>query len=182
MVRRLPGDVAVRSKSNGIQAPTVDTAMTPESRQLVKDSWEKVEPVSEVAAALFCGRLFELDPELRPLFRGGMDEQGRKLMQTLTVVVRGLDRLDALLPAVETLGRRHAGYGVQDAHYETVAQALLWTLERGLGDAFTPAVAGAWAQAYDVLATVMKRAAAGAPGLPSTGAAAGSQGRALAAD
>ncbi|HST62335.1 MAG TPA: globin family protein [Longimicrobium sp.] len=155
--------------------------MTPESKQLVKDSWEKVEPISEVAAALFYGRLFELDPELRHLFRGDMEEQGRKLMQTLTVVVRGLDRLDALLPAVETLGRRHAGYGVQDAHYETVAQALLWALERGLGDGFTPAVAQAWAEAYDILATVMKRAAAGASGM-TIGPAAGMPSRALAAD
>lgn len=147
---------------------TVDTEMTPESKQLVKDSWEKVEPIQDVAAALFYGRLFELDPALRHLFRGDMTEQGRKLMQTLTVVVRGLDRLEGLLPAVEALGRRHCGYGVQDSHYETVAEALLWTLERGLGDAFTPATRDAWVQAYDVLATVMKRASAGMPGLPST--------------
>lgn len=156
--------------------------MTPESKQLVRESWQKVEPVSEVAAALFYGRLFELDPRLRQLFRGDMEEQGRKLMQTLTVVVRGLDRLDALLPAVEALGRRHAGYGVHDAHYETVAQALLWALERSVGESFTPAAADAWAQAYGVLAAVMKRASAGAPGLPSTGWAAGLQRRALAAD
>ena len=157
--------------------------MTPESKRLVKDSWERVEPISEVAAALFYGRLFELDPELRHLFRGDMEEQGRKLMQTLTVVVRGLDRLDALLPAVEALGRRHGTYGVRDAHYETVEQALLWTLGRGLGEDFTPAVRDAWAQAYDTLATVMKRASAGAPGLPSTGPMAdGVQRRALAAD
>jgi hemoglobin-like flavoprotein len=147
---------------------TADTEMTPESKKLVKDSWEKVEPIQEAAAALFYGRLFELDPALGHLFRGDMAEQGRKLMQTLTVVVRGLDRLEDLLPAVEALGRRHCGYGVQDSHYETVAQALLWTLERGLGEAFTPATRDAWAQAYDLLATVMKRASAGMPGLPPT--------------
>jgi hemoglobin-like flavoprotein len=157
--------------------------MTPQSKQLVKDSWEKVEPVTEVAAALFYGRLFELDPELRHLFRGDMEEQGRKLMQTLTVVVRGVDRLDALLPAVEALGRRHAGYGVRDAHYQTVGQALLWMLERCVGDGFTPAVAQAWAQAYDVLATVMKRASAGASRMPAIGPAAAGMGvRAHAAD
>lgn len=142
--------------------------MTPESKRLVKDSWAQVEPIQEVAAALFYGRLFELDPSLRHLFRGDMAEQGRKLMQTLTVVVRGLDRLDDLLPAVEALGRRHGAYGVHDAHYATVADALLWTLERGLGARFTPAVRDAWAEAYTLLATVMKRAAAGMPAVPPT--------------
>lgn len=142
--------------------------MTPESKRLVKESWEKVAPISEVAAALFYGRLFELDPSLRHLFRGDMAEQGRKLMQTLTVVVRGLDRMDDLVPAVESLGRRHGAYGVQDGHYDTVAAALLWTLERALGDGFAPAVRDAWAEAYGLLATIMKRASAGVPGLPRT--------------
>ncbi len=180
MVRRLPNDATIQENERDPRR-TADTAMTPESKRLVKDSWEKVEPISEVAAALFYGRLFELDPELRHLFRGDMEAQGRKLMQTLTVVVRGLDRLDALLPAVEALGRRHAGYGVQDAHYQTVAQALLWALERSVGDGFTPAVADAWAQAYDMLATVMKRASAAAPGMPAIGPA-GLRVRAQAAD
>lgn len=140
--------------------------MTPESKQRVKESWERVEPIREIAAALFYGRLFELDPALRHLFRGDMAEQGRKLMQTLSMVVRGLDRLDELLPAVEALGRRHGAYGVRDEHYETVKQALLWTLERGMGDGFTPAVRRAWAEAYDLLAEVMKRASAGVPAVP----------------
>jgi hemoglobin-like flavoprotein len=143
--------------------------MTPEREQLVRDSWEKVEPIGEVAAALFYGRLFELDPTLRFLFRGDMAEQGRKLMQTLSVVVRGLDRLEELVPAVEALGRRHGAYGVQDSHYETVKASLLWTLERGLGAEFTPAARHAWTEAYGLLATIMKRAAAGMPGLPPTG-------------
>jgi hemoglobin-like flavoprotein len=140
--------------------------MTPEHKRLVKDSWAQVEPVSDVAAALFYGRLFELDPGLRHLFRGDMAQQGRKLMHTLTVVVRGLDRLEGLLPSVEALGRRHGAYGVQDAHYETVEQALLWTMERVVGEGFTDDAREAWSQAYEVLATVMKRASAGAPGLP----------------
>lgn len=144
--------------------------MTPESKQLVKDSWAHVEPISEVAAALFYGRLFELDPSLRHLFRGDMAEQGRKLMQTLTVVVRGLDKLNDLLPAVELLGRRHGTYGVRDAHYETVQQALLWTLERGLGDGFTPAVRDAWTEAYALVAAAMKRASAGSPVSPAANA------------
>jgi hemoglobin-like flavoprotein len=104
-----------------------------------------------------------LDPGLRHLFRSpDMAEQGRKLMQMLTVVVKGLDRLDQLIPAVQALGRRHVGYGVHDGHYETVGRALLWTLQQGLGDDFTDAVREAWTQAYTVLADVMK-AAAGEP-------------------
>ena len=137
--------------------------MTPESKLLVRESWARVEPIGEVAAALFYGRLFELNPELRHRFHGDMAEQGRKLMQTLTVLVRGLDRLDDLLPAVQSLGRRHGAYGVRDAHYTTVEQALLWTLERALGDAFTPAVRGAWTEACGKVASLMQRPPAGAP-------------------
>jgi hemoglobin-like flavoprotein len=133
--------------------------MTPEVKKLVQESWAKVEPVSAVAAALFYGRLFELAPSLRPMFRGSMQEQEKKLMQTLTVVVRGLDRPDQLVSQVQALGRRHAGYGVADAHYGTVAQALLWTLEQALGDAFTPQVRDGWVQAYTLLAGVMQSAA-----------------------
>jgi hemoglobin-like flavoprotein len=142
--------------------------MTPESKRLVQESWARVEPIADTAAGLFYDRLFEIDPALRPLFRGDLREQGKKLMQMLTVVVRGLNRLDQLVPAVEALGRRHAGYCVTDAHYDTVAAALLWTLGAGLGDAFTPAVRDAWTEAYTLLATVMKRAAAGEPGVPPT--------------
>jgi hemoglobin-like flavoprotein len=142
--------------------------MSPEGKWLVKNSWEQVEPIREIAAALFYGRLFELDPSLRHLFHGNMAEQGRRLMQTLTVVVRGLDRLDQLVPAVEALGRRHGAYGVQDSHYETVEQALLWTLERALGSAFTPALRAAWTDAFRLLAEIMMRGAAGVPGLPAT--------------
>jgi hemoglobin-like flavoprotein len=142
--------------------------MTPESKKLVQESWTLVEPIADTAAALFYGRLFELDPSLRPMFRGDLKEQGKKLMQMLTVVVRGLDRLDQLVPAVEALGRRHAGYGVRDEHYHTVATALLWTLGQGLGDAFTAPVKAAWVEAYTLLATVMQRAAAGVSALPPT--------------
>jgi len=134
--------------------------MTPQQVALIKESFAQVAPIAETAAELFYGRLFELDPALRPMFRGNMKEQGKKLMQTLAVVVNGLERLDSLLPAVEALGRRHAGYGVQDAHYATVATALLWTLEQGLGDGFTSQVREAWTTAYLALAGVMQKAAA----------------------
>ncbi|CAN5766391.1 hypothetical protein BH11GEM2_BH11GEM2_10810 [soil metagenome] len=118
-------------------------------------------PIADQAATLFYGRLFELDPSLRSLFTStDMAEQRKKLMQMITVAVRGLDHLDQIVPAVQALGRRHGGYGVTDSHYDTVGAALLWTLEQGLGDAYTPAVHEAWATTYGTLASVMKSAAA----------------------
>ncbi len=134
--------------------------MHPEQIVCIQSSFAQVLPIADVAAALFYQRLFELDPRLRPLFSGDLSEQGRKLMTMLQVVVNGLTRLDALIPAVQTLGRRHVGYGVTDEHYETVGEALLWTLHQGLGEHFTPNVAAAWATAYALLADVMKQAAA----------------------
>lgn len=134
--------------------------MTPTQIALVQQTFEQVKPIADTAADLFYQRLFQLDPALRPMFRGDMQEQGRKLMQMLSVAVAGLTRLDTLVPAVEALGRRHVGYGVQDAHYATVGAALLWTLGQGLGDDFTPDVEAAWATAYGVLSSVMQNAAA----------------------
>jgi nitric oxide dioxygenase len=87
--------------------------------------------------------LFELDPSLRRMFPADLAEQKTKLMLTLKFAVNSLSRLDQLVPAVQALGRRHAGYGVKNEHYNTVALALLWTLEQGLGDAFTPEVKAA---------------------------------------
>lgn len=127
---------------------------------LVQRTWEQVVPIADTAAQLFYDRLFELDPSLRAMFaHSDMTEQRKKLMQMITVAVRGLGRLDELLPAVQALGRRHVNYGVTDAHYGTVGAALLWTLERGLGDGYTAEVHTAWAATYDTLATVMRGAA-----------------------
>ena len=127
---------------------------------LVQRTWNMVLPIADDAAALFYGRLFELDPSLRGMFRQtDMAEQRKKLMQMITVAVKGLERLDELVPAVEALGRRHGGYGVTDAHYATVGAALLWTLEQGLGKEFTPEVHDAWAATYGTLASVMQNAA-----------------------
>jgi hemoglobin-like flavoprotein len=134
--------------------------MTPESQRLVRESFAKVAPIAPVAAAMFYDRLFELDPMLRPLFKGDMAEQGRKLMSMIGVAVANLGRLDAIVPAVRDLGRRHAGYGVQQSHYDTVATALVWTLEQGLGDDFTPAARQAWVEAYTILAGTMQEAVA----------------------
>jgi hemoglobin-like flavoprotein len=129
--------------------------MTSVEIQLVKDSFRQIVPIADQAAALFYARLFELDPALRQLFRGDMREQGRKLMTMIAVAVQSLERIETLVPAVRQLGARHAGYGVTEDHYATVGAALLWTLEKGLGPAFTPAVREAWTTTYSLLANTM---------------------------
>ena len=135
--------------------------MSPEQIGLVRSTWEQVVPIADAAARLFYQRLFEAEPELRHLFAGtDMEQQRRKLMQVLSVAVAALDRLDALRPALEELGRRHVGYGVEDSHYDLVGGALLWTLEQGLGDGYTASVRDAWTAAYSTLATIMRAAAA----------------------
>ena len=137
--------------------------MTPEQIALVQSTWMQVVPIQATAASLFYGRLFELDPSLRPLFKTDIAGQGDKLMKMIDAAVTGLTDLGALVPAVEALGKRHVGYGVEDQHYDTVASALLWTLDKGLGPAFTPEVKAAWTETYVTLATVMKKAAAEVP-------------------
>jgi hemoglobin-like flavoprotein len=132
--------------------------VTTAQKILVQESFAAVATIADDAAILFYQRLFELDPSLRPLFRGDMAEQRKKLMQMLTAAVKGLDRLDQLVPVVKDLARRHGGYGVVDKHYDTVAEALLWTLEMGLGRGFTPEVKEAWTAVYTLLATTMKDA------------------------
>ena len=127
---------------------------------LVQNSFAVVAPIADDAAVLFYRRLFEIDPTLQAMFRGDMADQRRKLMQMLSAAVKGLNHIDRLIPAIEDLGRKHAGYGVEEHHYETVANALLWTLEKGLGTAFTPDVREAWTTVYGLLASTMARAAA----------------------
>ena len=130
--------------------------MTPQQQDLIRSTWAQVAPISDVAARLFYERLFKLDPSVRRMFAfTDMESQRRNLMQTLAVVVKSIDSLETLIPAVEALGRRHVGYGVQPGHYATVGQALLDTLELGLGDAFTPEARAAWTEAYELLAGVM---------------------------
>ena len=133
--------------------------MTPEQIELVQYTWEKVVPIKDRAAELFYGKLFELDPSLRPLFKGDTTEQGRKLMLVINTAVESLTNLPAIVPVVQELGRKHAHYGVMDQDYDTVATALLWTLGAGLGDAFTDEAKHVWTETYVTLATVMKEAA-----------------------
>lgn len=133
-----------------------DVIMTNEQIKLVQDSFRQVAPIAETAAQLFYARLFELDPDLELLFKGSLTEQGRKLMQMLGLAVNSLDRMDQLLPVVRSLGTRHGSYGVRDQDYDTVGQALLWTLQKGLGEAFTPDVETAWSNVYATLASAMQ--------------------------
>jgi hemoglobin-like flavoprotein len=132
--------------------------MTPEQKQLVRASFAKLAPIADDAAALFYQRLFTLDPKLKALFTHDMKEQGRKLMTMIGTAVAQLDKVEALLPVLRDLGKRHVGYGVRDSDYDTVATALLWTLEQGLGADFTPALKDAWTACYGVLAGEMKAA------------------------
>lgn len=127
---------------------------------MVQDSFKKIIPIADIAAEIFYSKLFEMAPSVRPLFKGDMKEQGKKLMSMIGVAVNGLNDLNAIVPTAQNLGKNHVKYGVKDEHYDTVGAALLATLATGLGDAFTPEVKAAWAEVYGVLASTMKDAAA----------------------
>ena len=133
--------------------------MTPAQIGLVQDTFRYIVPVADLAAELFYKRLFELDPKLEPLFTGDMGEQGGKFMRTLATLVAGLEDFEAVAPSLRALGRRHADYGAEPAHYETLATALLWTLEQAMGEVFTDVVKEAWTAADRTLAATMIDAA-----------------------
>ncbi len=138
--------------------------MTPEQKRILRETWALVTPIADTAARLFYDRLFEVDPSARPLFKDtDMAAQREKLMATLSAVVDNLDDLESMVPAIEDLGRRHVGYGVTDAQYDTVGQALLWTLAQGLGAAWTPEAELAWTDAYTTVADIMRDAASAEP-------------------
>ena len=134
--------------------------MTPEQIAHVQNTFKMVLPIKETAAKLFYDRLFALDPDLRSMFKGDMAEQGRKLMKVLATAVGNLEKLDEILPTVQALGEQHAAFGVKPEHYNTVGEALIWTLEQGLTDTFTTEVKEAWVAVYSALSTVMQDAAA----------------------
>lgn len=129
--------------------------MTPTQVSLVQDSFAKVVPISDQAAVIFYDRLFDIAPQVKPLFKGDMAKQRRALMGTLGVVVNGLSNLPSILPAASALAKKHVSYGVEASHYPVVGAALLWTLEKGLGEAWTPDVAAAWTDAYGTLSGFM---------------------------
>ncbi len=136
--------------------------MTPDQLAIVKRTWAEVVPIADQAVALFYDRLFAIDPALRELFAGtDRRAQHRKLAAALDLAVGALEDFEALRPTLGELGRRHAGYGVADKDYDSVGAALLWTLEQGLGEAWTQDAAAAWSAAYAGIAGAMR--AAGAP-------------------
>lgn len=126
---------------------------------MVKSTWKQVLPISEQAAALFYGKLFEIKPEFKDLFKSDMKSQGRKLMTMINTAVNNVDQLEKIIPALQDLGKRHVNYGVKADDYNVVAEALLWTLGQGLGDAFTDDAKEAWTNTYTALAGVMLKAA-----------------------
>ena len=131
--------------------------LTLEKKDLIRSTWAQVEPIADDAAGLFYARLFEIDPTTEELFADtDMAEQRKKLMQTLNVVVTSIDRLDRTRPAIEELGSRHGAYAVRDEHYESVGAALLWALGQGLGEEFTAEAEEAWAELYELVASIMK--------------------------
>ena len=133
--------------------------MTTSQVKLVQESFQKVVPIADQAAAIFYTKLFELDPTLKSMFKTDIAEQGKKLMTMIGTAVGGLNHLDKIVPAVQELGKRHVDYGVKPDHYNTVATALLYTLETGLGSAWTPEVKEAWIAVYVLLSQTMKDAA-----------------------
>lgn len=134
--------------------------ITPQQKELVQKTWVMVVPIADTAAELFYGRLFELEPEYKAMFKNDMTEQGKKLMKTINIAVEALDDVEPLIPVLKKMGADHVGYGVKDRDYNVVGAALLWTLEKGLGDVFTDEVKNAWGAVYEVLASVMKEGAA----------------------
>jgi nitric oxide dioxygenase len=129
--------------------------MTPGQIDLIQASFEKVAPHAELAASMFYGRLFEIAPAVKPLFKGDIKEQGRKLMATLGVVVGSLNNLDAIVPVVKSLALKHVGYGVKADDYQSVGAALIWTLKEALGEGFGDDTRDAWLAAYSILSQVM---------------------------
>ena len=127
--------------------------------ELVQSTFAKVAPIADQAAAMFYARLFEIAPEVRPLFKADLTEQGAKLMQMIGTAVASLTNLDALVPVAQDLAKRHIDYGVTKEHYAVVGEALIWTLEQGLGAAFTADVKQAWVDVYGLLSSVMIEAA-----------------------
>ena len=135
--------------------------VTPAQIDLVKRTWSQVVPIADTASKLFYDRLFEASPQLAPMFEGiDLVEQRQKLVKAINMVVMSLERIETLVPAIRDLGQRHVGYGVKAAHYDDVGAALLWTLETGLGDAWSEEARIAWSNAYGLLAGVMLEGAA----------------------
>jgi hemoglobin-like flavoprotein len=128
-------------------------------QELVRATFASLAAIPEVAGALFYERLFAVNPNFRPLFKNDMRIQGVKLMAMLAMVVYNLPEPGQILPAIRDLAVRHVDYGVKLADYDALREALLWTLEQGLGEDFTPSAREAWTVCYEELSAEMKAAA-----------------------
>jgi hemoglobin-like flavoprotein len=129
--------------------------MNPTQVKLVQESFAKVAPIADHAAVIFYDRLFEIAPAVKAMFPADMKEQRRKLMAALAIIVGGLSTLETILPAASALAKRHVAYGARPEHYPVVGSVLLWTLEKGLDESWTPEVASAWTAAYGTLSDFM---------------------------
>ena len=135
-------------------------ALTAHQKRLIRQSFESIQGYSDSVVLLFYGRLFELEPATRSLFKISIREQARKLMDTLSTVVDALDRFEKLLPYLTELGQRHLGYGVQPQHYEILRSALLWAMGQALGVEFDRDTRAAWENLLTTISAVMLEAAA----------------------
>ena len=131
--------------------------MTTHDINLVQKSWATVATIDmEIVGGLFYNRLFEIAPEVKPMFsRSSMAEQSRKLLSMLSYVMAKLDKLDDILDEVAKLAKRHVHYGVKESHYTAVGTALLWTLEKGLGELWNEELKASWVKTYTVLSGAM---------------------------
>ena len=134
--------------------------MKREQIELVRSSWRELLPIADSAMQLFYRRLFEIDPGLERHFAAvDMDRQRAKLLSALDAVVGSLDDFDSLRPKLDALGKRHVGYGASREHYDSVGEALLWTLQQGLGAAWNESACEAWGCAYGLISETMQQAA-----------------------
>jgi len=129
-------------------------------KRLVRESFESVKEYDNSVVVLFYGRLFELAPEVRALFKIDIREQSRKLLETLNALVDALDRFEQLRPPLADLGRRHVNYGVQEYHYEKLRSAMLWAMGQALGVEFDRETRAAWESLLIDVSAVMLEAAA----------------------
>lgn len=126
--------------------------------QLVRLSLVSVLNHKPDAGQLFYRRLFEIAPELRPLFKSDIDAQSHKFIDMLRLILSLLNNPSGLSNTLTQLAHRHRNYGVRDDHFEKVHAALLWTFEDILGAGFTPELRSAWSSLYKMVASAMKRA------------------------
>ena len=150
-----PAPAPTAAPATPVKATENAGSISKEDIDLVQHSFMRIEPLSMVVGRTFYERLFETNPEIKPLFKGDLESQGEQLIDMIGTAVAGLDDLEKLIPILQELGARHRKYGVEVSHYGAVAEALIWTLEQGLADAFTPDIRAAWVNVYGVLAETM---------------------------